>query len=116
VVQEYSHKIYFVILDTHTSFYKFLKFETISGIKTIENELKFTAQCRAEIGLRLQRLPAAVLSSSITAERWMRQARGAEAGLTDVVARWLSAAASSPEARSAASPASSRSCGGGREG
>jgi hypothetical protein len=41
-------------LDIPTSFYKFWKFETISRIKTIENELKFAAQCRAETGPWLQ--------------------------------------------------------------
>jgi hypothetical protein len=49
------------------------------------------------------------LGSSTMAERRMRRARGAEVGLTDVVAQPGGGGA-------AASPASSGSCGGGREG
>jgi hypothetical protein len=80
--------------------------------KTIENKLKFAAQCWAKIGPRLQcaaRRPAThgrlegwlghvlaarswlaggkVLGLSIMAEQRMRRARGAEAGLIDEVAR-----------------------------
>jgi hypothetical protein len=104
-------------------------------LKTFENELKFTAQCRTETGLWLQCVawrPAThgrlghglaarwrladdkVLGSSTTTTRQMHRARRVEAGLLEEVRRrWGRAAASSSEGGSAVTPASSGSCRGG---
>jgi hypothetical protein len=55
VVQEYSYKIYFVIFRHSYKFLRILEVCTIFWeLNQLENDLKLTAQCRAESGPRLQ--------------------------------------------------------------